>query len=146
MDKYFATKYDSAAAEVIALLADESEGYGSSRTGNVDSPMGSVDLVHLDATMDLDFDNLESYPLGDEVGEIARLYGVTAEDVIGSYIVTYNDQGFVSVERFDTRELADERFRCLGGRYEAWEDNDEDAASESGLYVCPVIGHGYHEV
>ena len=32
MSEYFATRYDSARDEVIALLADESEGYGSGRT------------------------------------------------------------------------------------------------------------------
>ena len=126
MSKYFATGYDSAADEVIALLSDESEGYGAASTGEVDSPTGRVQLVHLDDTMDLDFaDTTGAYPLGDDVGEAAREYGVTAEDVIGSYIVTYIDQGFVYVERFETRDLATERYEALGDEYSAWLDADE---------------------
>lgn len=147
--KYFATRYDSARDEVIALLADESEGYGSGRTGNVDAPMGSIDLVHLDETCELDFANESAFPAGDEVGDLAREYGVTAADVLGSFIVTYNDQGCVSVEWFETRELANERFQCLEGAYDVWSAReDDDTERETGweTYVCPVIGHGYHEV
>ena len=146
MDKYFATRYDSARDEVVALLSDEGEGYGrrDGMTGDVDSPTGSIQLVHLDATCDLDFADHTNYPPGDEVGELARTYGVTADDVTGSHIVTYNAQGFVYVDTFDTREQAQERFDCLAGRYAEWSDRGEDDESE--VYVCPGDSHGYHEV
>lgn len=111
MADYFPTEYASAAAEVIALLADVVEGYGKAEAGEVDAPTGYFALVILDDTCDLDFaDTSTNYPRGDLVGETAREYGVTAEDVRGAHIVTHDSQGFVSVETFDTAEEAQREF------------------------------------
>ena len=145
MSEYFATKYDSAAHEVIAILADISEGYGKEATGDVESPTGYVQLVHLDDTCDLDVqDTTGAYPLGDYAGEVARAYGVTADDIKGSWLVTSNSQGFVSCERFDTAEATTDAYRCAEARYDVWADEDRD--EEDDIMVCPVIGHGYHHI
>jgi hypothetical protein len=140
---YHATKYDSAAAEVIAVLSSVSEGFGAEETGDSDAPMGYLALVILDETHDLAFDDRTNYPLGDEAGEVARTYGVTAEDVMGAHIVTTNSQGFVSVETFDSADLARDEYACRAAWFDAWDNVDRDDDWD-GIYVCPVIGHGYH--
>lgn len=142
MPTYHATKYDSASAEVIACLADYNEGFGKARSGESDAPTGYFELVILDATCDLDFSDHTNYPTGDYVGELARMHGVTDSDVIGAYIVTTNSQGFVSVETFESAELAETEYACRDARYGVWSDEDRD--EEDDVYVCPVIGHGYH--
>jgi hypothetical protein len=139
---YHATKYDSARDEVIALLSDETEGYGmrDDSTGDVDAPTGYVQLVTIPADADL------SLPTpGDWVAELAETYGIAAEDVAGSHIVTHNSQGFVSVETFESEEQAREVFDCLDARYAEWSDEDRDEDSD-GVYICPVQGHGYHSL
>lgn len=146
MGNYFATKYDSAAAEVIALLSDESEGYGrrDDSSGDAEAPTGYFSLVVLDSSCDLDFsDTTGAYPVGDRVGETAREYGVTADDVRGVHIVTTNSQGLVAVESFDSEPAARVEFDCRAARYAEWSDEDRDEGSD-GVYVCPVAGHGYH--
>ena len=146
---YFATKYDSAADEVIAILSDVNEGYGKESTGDVESPVGYISLVILDDTCDLDVqDTTGAYPRGDLAGETAREYGVTAEDIRGNFIVVGNSQGFIGVERFDTAEAAQAEFDCREARYAAWSEQEEDDPLHEGdgVYVCPVIGHGYHSV
>lgn len=123
---YFATKYDSAAAEVIAILSSVSEGYGIAETGDVESPTGYFAFVVLDDTCDLAFDDHTNYPVGDYAGEVAREYGVTAADVLGAHIVTTNSQGFVSVETFDSRDEGEARFDYLAEIYNAWDDEGND--------------------
>jgi len=145
MADYFPTKYDSAAHEVIAILASVSEGYGKAETGESDSPVGFLALVILDDSCDLDFADHTNYPRGDLAGETAREYGVTADDVRGAHIVTWNSQGFVSVETFDTADEAQAEFDCRAARYAEWSDEDRDPDSD-GVYVCPVPGHGYHSL
>ena len=143
---YFPTKYDSAADEVIAILSDVGEGYGKASTGDVEAPTGYFALVVLDDSCDLDVqDTTGAYPPGDPAGETAREYGVTAEDVTGVFIVTTNSQGAVSVERFDTEAEAQAEYDCREGRYAAYDDEDRDPDGD-GVYVCPVLGHGYHSV
>jgi hypothetical protein len=127
MKQYRATKYDSAAHEVVAILSDWSEGFGTGRTGEVDAPTGYVALVHLDDTSDLAFDDHTNYPVGDHAGETAREYGVTADDVRGSWLVTHNSQGFVSCERFDSREDAERAFAEIEAAYAEWSDDDMTA-------------------
>lgn len=139
---YFATKYDSAAAEVIAILSSVSEGYGKDETGDAEAPTGYFALVLLDDSCDLDFSDYTNYPLGDEAGELAREYGVTADDVKGSHIVTTNSQGFVSVETFDSAQQARDEYDCRACRYGVW--SDEDRAEDDDVYICSVTGHGYH--
>lgn len=58
---YFATKYDSAAHEVIAILADHAEGYGQGFGGNIDAPTGYFELVILDESHDADFHDHTNY-------------------------------------------------------------------------------------
>ena len=141
--QYHATKYDSAAHEVIAILSSVSEGFGTMETGDVESPTGWFALVILDDTCDLDFsDTSTNYPLGDYAGEVARTYGVTAADVIGAHIVSEDDRGFVSVETFDSADAARAEFACREARFNFWADGADE--SPDGVYVCPVIGHGYH--
>lgn len=159
MSEYFATKYDSAAHEVIAILSDYNEGYGKEMTGDVDSPVGFIALVILDERCDLDFSDHTNYPVGDYAGEVARIYGVTAADVMGNHLVTTNTFGAVTVETFATAEEAQAEYDCRAAHYDAWEDVEshlcsaaddcpEDGTCEGpeGIYVCPVIGHGYHNV
>jgi hypothetical protein len=122
---YFATKYDSAAAEVISILSDYSEGYGTAQSGDVEAPTGFFALVILDDSTDLDFaDTTGSYPVGDYAGEVARTYGVTADDVRGAHVVTTNSQGFVSVQTFDTADEAQAHYAELEAAYSAWLDSD----------------------
>lgn len=121
--EYFATKYDSAACEVIAILSDVSEGYGRAATGNSEAPDGYFSLVVLDDTCDLDFtDTSTNYPRGDMAGEVARAYGVTAADVTGAHIVTWNSQGMVSVETFESAEEAQAEYDVREARYADWDD------------------------
>lgn len=145
-EQYHATKYDSARDEVIAYLADEMEGFGQrdDTGGDSEAPTGYFQLVVLDDTCDLDVqDASTNYPPGDLVGETARTYGVTAEDVRGVHIVTTNSQGFVSVETFDTEQQGRDALACLVARYAAYDDEDRDP-DDDGVFVCPVAGHGYH--
>lgn len=158
MNDYFPTKYDSARDEVIAVLSSVSEGYGADETGDTESPVGFVSLVILNDrpepcghpghgpdthACDLDFsDTTGAYPRGDYAGELARTYGVTADDVRGSHIVTHDSQGFVSVETFDTEQEARDEYDCRAARYAAWSDDDREDGDD--IYICPVIGHGYH--
>lgn len=125
MSDYFATKYDSAACEVIAILASVGEGYGSAESGDVESPAGFFAAVTLDSYCDLDFADHTNYPLGDDAGETARKYGVTAEDVTGHHLVITNDQGFVSVLTYDTREERDAAYAAQDAVYAAWLDTDD---------------------
>lgn len=123
---YHPTKYDSAADEVIAILSDEAEGYGKKSSGNVDAPTGHYALVILDSTCDLDVqDTTGAYPPGDLAGETAREYGVTAADITGCFIVTSNDQGFVSVQRFETPGEAEAAYEVLEAAFDAWSDDNE---------------------
>lgn len=122
-ETYHSTKYDSAAHEVIAELADVATGYGIEASGNAEAPTGYFALVVLDSTCDLDFSDHTNYPVGDYVGEVARTYGVTEADVTGSHIATWDERGFVYVETLATPELARAEFDARAERYATW-DND----------------------
>jgi len=140
---YSSHKFGDARTELIDTLSSVSEGYGSDSTGDSESPVGNIALVFLDDSCDLDFTDHTNYPRGDYAGELARTYGVTAADVTGSHIVTHDAQGFVAVETFDTAELAQSEYDCRAARYAEWSDEDRDDDGD-GVYVCPVMGHGYH--
>lgn len=159
MPTYFATKYDSAAAEVIALLSDETEGYGmrDDTTGNVDAPTGFFALVTIPADVSFPSAPFDAYAYSADT--VANEYGVTPTDVIGSHIVTHNSQGFVSVETFDSEQEARDEFDCRAARFAEWDEHEDtcltDCADDSGewngcdwdgVYVCPVTGHGYHSL
>jgi hypothetical protein len=144
---YFATKYDSARDEVIALLADEIEGYGQrdDTSGDVDAPTGWFALVVIP-------DGIHFTPALDDfysADHIATEYGVTPEEVAGVHIVSHNSQGFVSVETYADEQTARRDFDCAAHRYNVWsqdEWNDGDPLTDGdGTYVCPVEGHGYHQ-
>lgn len=139
MPEYFATKYDSATHEVIAHLVDEIEGFGrrDDSTGDVNAPTGWFALVTVPDEYDVTVDTDEP------VAELVTEYGVTAGDVRGSFIVTHNSQGFVSVETFDDEATARAEYDCRAARYAEWDDEDRDEDGD-GVYVCPVAGHGYH--
>lgn len=125
METYFATRFDSARDEVIGILSSVSEGYGTAETGDVEAPTGHVTLVHLDDTCDLDVqDTTGAYPVGDEAGEVARAYGVTADDIRGSWLVIVNSQGFIDVQHFDTADEAGQEFAAVEERYSAWNDDE----------------------
>jgi hypothetical protein len=64
---------------------------------------------------------------------------------MGTWIVTHNSQGFVYVESFDSEREAHDEFECRAVHYAEWSDEDRDEDSD-GVYVCPVIGHGYHSL
>lgn len=124
MAEYHATKYDSARDEVIALLADELEGYGmrDDTSGNVDAPTGWFALVTIPA-------DIVWSPAADFTGsadDVASEYGVTRDEVIGSHIVTHNSQGFVSVWSFDSEAEARAEFDRLAGEFAEWDDQDGD--------------------
>jgi hypothetical protein len=153
--EYHPTKYDSARDEVIALLADEAEGYGErdDTSGNVNAPGGWFALVTIPA-------GIVWSPAADFTGsadDVASEYGVTKEDIVGTHIVTHDSQGFVSVETFDSAKEAREAFDCRAARFAAW-DEHEDTCAEThlsgpddecdwdGIYICPVTGHGYHSL
>lgn len=124
-DGYFATRYDSARDEVVGILSSVSEGYGTAETGDVEAPTGYVTLVLLDDTCDLDVqDTTGAYPVGDEAGEIARAYGVTADDIRGSWLVTVNSQGFLDVTRFDTEAEARAAYAIVEECYSVWNDDE----------------------
>lgn len=122
MTTYHATKYSSARDEVIALLSDPMEGFGSEYFGNVDAPTGYVQVVRLTDDCDLDFTDHTNYPVGDEVGEIARTYGVTKADVLGYHVVQTNSSGFVNVESEASAEALETALVALRAQYDAWED------------------------
>lgn len=107
---YFATKYSSAAHEVIAILADNAEGFGEGFGGSVDEPTGFFELVILDDPTVLDF---AAYPPDDHAGEVARAHGVQAGDVLGNWLVITDDQGFVSVIGHPTPDAARAAFAAL---------------------------------
>jgi hypothetical protein len=134
MTEYHATKYDSARDEVIALLADEAEGYGmrDDSSGEADAPTGYFALVTIPAGVELvQTDLAAAYHVTpqevDAISDLAVTYGVTPAEVIGSHIVTHNSQGFVSVETFDSEELARAEFDRLAGEYAEWADDGDDS-------------------
>jgi hypothetical protein len=141
--RYFATKYDSARDEVIALLSDETEGYGmrDDTSGDTDSPTGYFALVTIPADVTFPSGAFDAYSYSADT--VANEYGVTPAEVAGIHIVTHNSQGFVSVETFDSEDAAREEFDCRAARFAEWADEDRDEDSD-GVYVCPVAGHGYH--
>jgi hypothetical protein len=122
MSTYFATKYDSAREEIIAVLADSTEGFGTDSIGEVDAPTGFVQTVTLDESCDLDFSDHTNYPAGDYAGEIARTYRVIGSDVLGHHIVQHNDQGFVRVITFslDDTDSFEEYKSDIAGILEDW--------------------------
>jgi hypothetical protein len=144
MSDYFATRYASATAEVVALLSDYYEGYGVDATGSVEAPTGHVSWVVLTSGVhDVDFSSTTGgYPVGDLVGETARYYGVTADDVFGAWIVTEDDRGHVDVTRYACTDDARDAFRCADARYLAWDH--EDVFNPADVFVCPI--HGYEQI
>lgn len=148
MNTYFATKYASARDEVVALLADEIEGYGQrdDSSGDVNSPTGYFQLVTIPDDVDL---LIGSYP-GDPMPMLTTEYGVTSEDVAGSHIVFHDSQGFVSVVTYADETEARATFDCLSHRYDVWSEDDwndgEPLADDNGWFDCPVPGHGRHNV
>lgn len=120
---YHATKYDSAAAEVIALLSDEMEGYGQREdtSGEVDAPTGHFALVVIPENVEFSADD------EDQANLVAIEYGVTPADVAGVHIVTHNSQGFVSVETFPTRADAQYVFDVLAEEYAEWLGDDDES-------------------
>lgn len=118
MAEYFATKYDSARDEVIALLADELEGFGrrDDTSGEVEAPTGWFALVTIPDDVDLTADYLG----GDYLEELTNTYGVRPADVAGVHIVTENSQGFVDVTSFDSEAEAREVFDALCAEYSEW--------------------------
>lgn len=135
---YYDTKFDSAAHEVLSILADSAEGYGIDACGDVESPWGFFQLLILDDNHDTDFNDFTNYPRGDYAGEVARLYGLTSADVLGNWMVKYDDRGSVYCEQFDTPEQARQAFACQSAAFGAWSDEDED---HDGFFICPI--HGY---
>lgn len=147
---YHATKYDSAAHEVIALLADETEGYGmrEDSSGDVDSPTGWFALVTIPADVTFPSAPFDAYSYSADT--VANEYGVTPADVIGTHIVFHDSHGFVTVATYLSEAAARETFDCLSAQYDVWSEdewNDGDPLTDGdGGYVCPVPGHGYHSV
>lgn len=143
---YFSGKYDSAAHEVIALLADETE----DSSGDVDAPTGYFALVVIPADAidpaNATPDDYATY----SANSVAHEYGVRPEDVAGVHIVFHDSQGFVSVATYADETKAREDFDCLRHQYDVWSEdewNDGDPLTDGdGGYICPVIGHGYHSV
>lgn len=131
---YFATKYDSARDEIVGQFAFEPD----ESSGDVEAPTGFFALVLLAGTAD-------ELTHEDYARELAETYGVEPSEWAGSWIVTSTDQGFVYVEQFETEAAAREQFECLSGRYSFWVDEERDEDSD-GVYVCPVQGHGYHQL
>lgn len=126
MSTYHATKYDSARDEVVAILADANEGFGTEHFGDVEAPCGYVQTVGLDDSHDLDFSDHTNYPVGDQAGEVARTYGVTADDVKGLHIVVTNSQGFVDVESYalEDEEAFEARVQAYRDSWGEWDDQD----------------------
>jgi hypothetical protein len=146
---YHATKYDSARDEVIALLADELEGYGQrdDATGDVDAPTGWFALVTIPADVCLTGPAMSGLGIDAIVSNLANEYGVAPADVAGTHIVTHNSQGFVSVETFDSEEEARAAFECRADHYAEWSSDEYGEDGNDGrIYVCKVQGHGYHSL
>jgi hypothetical protein len=149
---YFATKYGSARDEVIALLADETEGYGQrgDTSGDVDAPTGWFALVVIPDDVCLAGPAMSSIGLDAEIAELAGTFGVTPEEIVGVHIVQHSSQGFVSVTTYEDEATARADFNCASHRYNVWSEdewNDGDPLADGdGVYVCPVEGHGYHTV
>lgn len=122
---YHATKYDSARDEVVALLSDPTEGFGSEYFGNVDAPTGYVQVVRL--TDDL----LETWEQRgvvdsweDRIDDLISEHHVTSDDVRGLHAVVSNDQGFVTVLTFASEDLLASWLRETEEEFAAWDDQD----------------------
>lgn len=130
---YFATKYDSARDEIIGQMAFEPNAW----TGDVEAPCGYVALVVLAGTA-------EEIASDDYAQELATTYDVSAAEIAGAWLVKSDDRGFVYVKSFDSEKDAREAFECTDARYAVWADEERD--EDDTTYVCPVQGHGYHEL
>jgi FAD/FMN-containing dehydrogenase len=120
---YHATKYDSARDEVIALLADEAEGYGmrDDTYGDVTDYGTYGALVTIPADVTFPSAPFDAYSYGADT--VANEYGVTPADVAGTHIVTHNSQGFVSVETFDSEQEARAEYDQRADAYAEWDDD-----------------------
>jgi hypothetical protein len=149
---YFATKYDSARDEVIALLADATEGYGRTddTSGDVDAPTGWFALVVIPDDVCLAGPAMSSIGLDAEIAKLAGTFGVTPADVAGVHIVQHDSQGFVHVETYAEEVTARRDFDCASHRYNVWSEDDwndgDPLTDEDGWFDCPVKGHGRHHV
>lgn len=110
MKGYSKSRWNSARDELLDDLVQE--GLSSRETGEVDSPVGFVSLVHI-AECDV-ADVLDGW---DE--RIAEL-GVVASEIVGSFMVRVASDGFVNVTRYDVAADADAEFDFLSNEHDAW--------------------------
>lgn len=113
---YFGTKYDSPADEIIAILSEVGEGYGIESTGECESPFGYVTISEIPLCPDL----------GIGLEGLAAEYDVDVTTLPGWYLVTYLDNGMVSVRECPGERQAREDFEKIAEDYGQWADDSDD--------------------
>lgn len=113
------SKYDSPRDEILDMMVKN--GWGNKSSGNVESPSGWFAIVT--NTM-ADHTSLE-----DAFGNERRELGVPFSDIVGSFVVVENSQGFVTVHDFESEHAAEIVYAECADEYAMWiSDNDPDNA------------------
>jgi hypothetical protein len=112
-------KFDSCRDEALWTISVDYD--ADETTGEVDYE-GYYGLIVLERDEDWTLDLDPSQPR--EEGQLDT-DGLSVTVPAGSYIVTENSQGFVSVYTYDSEKLAREDFKRADDAYSAWLDQDE---------------------
>lgn len=109
------SKYDCARDEVLDAMV--TEGWANQSDGNVEAPTGHFAMV-CNSEAELD----EVVHAFDEVITSLDL-GPLRDDsqLVGNYIVRTNNQGFVSVEEFETPSLCESAYAELQSAFYEWD-------------------------
>lgn len=126
-------KFSSARDSILEYLCNN--GWSNEDFGNVEAPTGYVYRIS-NTLAEVQMENSEvTSLLGDwfegnsEVTDSPEL----REELIGHFIVTEDNQGFVRVAKFDTEKEMLAEFQRLEDAYNEW-DTDEDENPHTGHY------------
>ena len=119
MATYFPTKYDCARDEIIASLPAD---WWTDQTGDVDAPCGYVfSIVLLTVAEASDALTDPAYPW---LRQCADEYAVRATNLVGSFLVTSDERGFVTVQQGTEQEIT-ALFEEAEQSYQEWLGDDD---------------------
>jgi hypothetical protein len=110
--------HDSPRDQVLELVALDPM-FADEVSGNSEAPTGYFGMMVIDNLADAQ--GVISYVLGLGI----EIEGAHARDMLGNFLVTKDDQGFLYVESYDTQELLEEAYTERLDAYEAWVDAEE---------------------
>lgn len=112
MADYFPTRFDSAAVEIVDILARETY---TAANGDTEAPCGAfyrVSFTPVEASSAIadDTDTLN----------LSITYGVSAQDITGHWVGVEDSHGFVKLTRYDTDQEASDAYDALEADYATW--------------------------